>query len=133
MLQPMSTTASLDNDLENPQLEKTETWKSQEESTLPNGGYGWPYAVFLAYYLSHDTYPDASALDYAFIGGLSFSAGFVIAPIVNFCVKHIGSKSTLYIGILFQTAAFIGASFATEIWQLYLSQGLSLGMGIACG
>ena len=41
MLQPINTTANLDNDLENPQLEKTETWKSQEESTLPNGGYGW--------------------------------------------------------------------------------------------
>ena len=56
--------------------------------------------------------------------------GFVIAPLVNFCVKHFGSKITLGIGVFFQTAAFIGASFAAEIWQLYLSQGVALGMGI---
>jgi MFS family permease len=56
--------------------------------------------------------------------------GFAIAPLVNFCVKHLGSKPTLCIGILFQAAAFIGASFATEIWHLYLSQGVSLRVGI---
>ncbi|KAK9364363.1 major facilitator superfamily domain-containing protein [Lipomyces kononenkoae] len=121
---------------------------AREWSTLPDGGYGWivvasiflinahswgmtsSYAVFLAYYLSHNTYPNATNLDYAFIGGLSFSMAFATAPIVNFCVKHFGSKLTLCIGVLFQTAAFIGASFATEIWQLFLSQGVALGIGI---
>jgi MFS family permease len=88
------------------------------------------YAVFLAYYLSHNTYPSATPLDYAMIGGLSFSLAFLAAPLVNYCVKILGSKPTLFIGVLFQSGAFIGASFATEIWHLYLSQGVALGIGI---
>ncbi|KAN0095783.1 major facilitator superfamily transporter [Hyaloscypha variabilis] len=124
------------------------TWKTHEESNLPDGGYGWvvvgsiflinahswgmtgSYAVFLAYYLSHNTFPGATSLDFAMIGGISFSFAFLIAPIVNICVALLGSRPTLFIGVFFQTAAFIGASFATEIWHLYLSQGLSLGIGI---
>ena len=57
----------------------------------PDGGYGWvcvactffinahtwginsSYGVFLAYYLASDYYPGASALEFAFIGGLSIS------------------------------------------------------------
>jgi MFS family permease len=64
------------------------------------------------------------------IGGLSFSLAFLAAPLVNYCVKILGSKPTLFIGVLFQSGAFIGASFATEIWHLFLSQGVALGIGI---
>ena len=57
----------------------------------PDGGYGWvcvvctffinahtwginsSYGVFLAYYLANDYYPGASALEFAFVGGLSIS------------------------------------------------------------
>ncbi|KAF4630901.1 hypothetical protein G7Y89_g7236 [Cudoniella acicularis] len=137
-----------DDSSEHVQLSRLTTWKTSEESDIQDGGYGWivvgsiflinahswgmtgSYAVFLAYYLSHDTYPGATSLDYAMIGGLSFSTAFLVAPLVNFCVKALGSKPTLCIGILFQAAGFIGASFATEIWHLFLSQGVSLGIGI---
>jgi len=64
------------------------------------------------------------------IGGLSISLAFLAAPLVNYCVKILGSKPTLFIGVLFQSGAFIGASFATEIWHLFLSQGVALGIGI---
>lgn len=32
-------------------------------------------AVFLAYYLSSDTFPGAKPIDFAFVGGLSISIG----------------------------------------------------------
>lgn len=36
----------------------------------------------------------------------------------------------MLIGIAIQTAGFIGASFASRIWHLYLSQGVLLGVGL---
>lgn len=37
-------------------------------------------AVFLAYYLNSDTFPGASPIDFAFVGGLSISIG---KPIIS--------------------------------------------------
>jgi MFS family permease len=36
----------------------------------------------------------------------------------------------MFLGILSQTLGFISASFASQIWQLYLTQGLLVGFGI---
>ena len=41
-----------------------------------------------------------------------------------------GSRTTLLIGVFFETLALIGASFAKEIWQLFLSQGVCFGWGM---
>jgi MFS family permease len=37
---------------------------------------------------------------------------------------------TMMIGIMFETAALLGASWSTEIWQLFLSQGICFGWGM---
>lgn len=62
----------------------------------PNGGYGWvctvcsaiinghtwglnsSYGVFLAHYLANNTFPGATALEYAFVGSLSISCAMLI-------------------------------------------------------
>ena len=36
----------------------------------------------------------------------------------------------MLLGIAFQAGGFIAASFTSRIWQLYLSQGLLVGLGI---
>jgi MFS family permease len=36
----------------------------------------------------------------------------------------------MLLGILFQTIGFISASYSTQIWHLYLSQGLLIGLGL---
>ncbi|KAL9083960.1 MAG: hypothetical protein Q9165_008303 [Trypethelium subeluteriae] len=114
----------------------------------PNGGYGWvcvacafwinahtwglnsSYGVFLSHYLAEDIYPGATSLEFAFIGGLSISQAVMVAPMVNIITKRFGSRTTLLIGVLLETAALIGASFAKEIWQLFLSQGICFGWGM---
>lgn len=40
------------------------------------------FGVFLAYYLAHDHFPGATPLQFAFVGGLSFSVGSYIATIL---------------------------------------------------
>lgn len=112
----------------------------------PNGGYGWTctvccavinahtwglnssYGVFLAHYLAtEETFPGGTYLQFAFVGSLSISCAMLISPVATLCVGHFGVKPTLFIGIFLETASLIGASFASEMWQLFLSQGICFG------
>jgi MFS family permease len=86
--------------------------------------------VFLAHYLSHNTFPGATRIHFAFVGGLSISQALLISPIATTAVRVLGTRITLLIGVFFQTISFIGASFAKEIWQLFLSQGVCFGWGL---
>ncbi|ATZ53641.1 hypothetical protein BCIN_09g04460 [Botrytis cinerea B05.10] len=114
----------------------------------PDSGYGWiyvlcvflinahtwginsSYGIFLAHYLETNTFPGASDLDFAFVGGLSLSMAQFIAPVATITTREWGTRTTLTIGIMLQTAALLGASWSTEIWQLFLSQGLCFGFGM---
>ncbi|KAF2503311.1 MFS transporter, MCP family, solute carrier family 16, member 6 [Lophium mytilinum] len=129
-----------DSALQNSSLESTDA--------IPEGGYGWvivacaftingftwgvvaSYGVFLAYYLSRDVFHGATALDYAFIGGLSFGPAVLIASPVTYLTRHLGTHIPMFIGIVLQTGGFVAASFAKTIWHLYLSQGLLVGIGV---
>ena len=114
----------------------------------PNGGYGWvctvccllinahtwglnsSYGVFLAHYLATNTFPGATYLEYAFVGSLSISCAMLVSPLATRSTRAFGTKTTLFIGISLETASLIGASFATQIWHLFLSQGICFGMGM---
>ena len=92
----------------------------------PNKAYG----IFLDYFLANDRYPGATSLDYALIGGLSTSMSLVITPLINTSSRLLGIRPTLIFGLVFITASLVGASFATQVWQLYLSQGVCFGWGL---
>ncbi|EME89442.1 uncharacterized protein MYCFIDRAFT_150057 [Pseudocercospora fijiensis CIRAD86] len=114
----------------------------------PNGGYGWvctvccatinahtwglnsSYGVFLAHYLQNNTFPGATYLEYAFVGSLSISCAMLISPVATLSTRYFGTKVSLGIGIVLESASLIGASFASEIWQLFLSQGICFGFGM---
>lgn len=93
-------------------------------------GLNSSYAVFLAYYLANDLFPGASRLEYAFIGGLSISQALVVSPVATLTTRLFGTRTTLLIGVFFETLSFIGASFATKIWHLFLTQGVCFGWGM---
>ena len=88
------------------------------------------YGVFLSHYLTYNTFAGATALQYAFVGGLSISLALLVSPVGTICCRKYGTRISLGIGILFQTAGLLGASFATEIWHLFLSQGAAFGIGM---
>ena len=92
-------------------------------------GYDKAYGVFLDYFLAEGLYPNASPFDYALIGGLSVSMALIITPAINLSTRKLGTRPTLLIGLVLFTASLIGASFATEVWHLYLSQGVCIGWG----
>ncbi|KAL2178659.1 major facilitator superfamily domain-containing protein [Thermothelomyces heterothallicus CBS 202.75] len=93
-------------------------------------GLNSSYAVFLAHYLRSGSIEGASALGFAFVGGLSISIALLVSPIVTWCIGRIGTASTLRIGVVFEAASFIGASFSTHLWHLVLSQGVCFGLGL---
>ena len=114
----------------------------------PNGGYGWvctfcafmitvhtwgvssAWGVLLAHFLLHSTFPGATHMDYAFIGGLSISTCLLIGPLVTKTYKTIGTTFTQLLGSVLVFAALFGASHATKIWHLFLSQGVCFGIGM---
>ncbi|RDW94131.1 uncharacterized protein DSM5745_01453 [Aspergillus mulundensis] len=96
----------------------------------PDGGYGWSYGVFLSYYLSHDVFPNTSALMYAFTGGLSISCALLVAPLATYLIHVLGTRAVLNLGVFFETLSLMASSFVKQRWQLFLSQGVCFGIGM---
>lgn len=113
----------------------------------PDGGYGWvvagalslinfftwgvaaSYGVYISHYLATDYFPGATPLDYALIGGLEFGVAMIISPACTVLTREFGRLSVMLAGIAMFSGGFIAASFAHETWQLYLSQGVLIGLG----
>lgn len=114
----------------------------------PDGGYGWvvtfgcmccifstwgamaSFGVFLDHYLTKNVFPGATKIQYAFIGGLSTCFVGAIAPIAAFLYKNFGFRPVMLAGLLLQVAGYLLASFATKLWQLFLTQGVLVGISI---
>lgn len=54
----------------------------------------------------------------------------IVTPLINTSSRLWGTHPTLTIGLVLITASLLGASFATQVWQLYLSQGVCFGWGL---
>ncbi|KAF2088466.1 major facilitator superfamily protein [Saccharata proteae CBS 121410] len=119
-----------------------------DPAAVPDGGYGWicvgcvfvlnaftwgvaaSYGVFLAHYLTFAVYANASALDYAFIGGLQFGIAVGLASPITVITRYHGMHLPMCVGVVVQTAGYVLASFTRTIWQLYLTQGVLVGLGL---
>lgn len=53
----------------------------------------------------------------------------LMAPVATYTCRRWHFKLTLGAGVLCLSGGFIAASFTTQIWQLFLSQGVLVGMG----
>ncbi|ETS06363.1 MFS general substrate transporter [Trichoderma reesei RUT C-30] len=136
--------------LETPASEETLDGIGVEEQLQPDehdGGYGWvcvvcqlmitastwgvngAFGVYLTHYISTNAFPGTSEIAYSFIGGLSQSQILLIAPLVTHATRVFGTKPPLVVGAVMEAGALIGASFAKQSWQLFLSQGLLFGWG----
>ncbi|OBT62812.1 hypothetical protein VE03_07665 [Pseudogymnoascus sp. 23342-1-I1] len=98
----------------------------------PDGGYGWSYGVYLAYYLSHPLFPTATPTTYALLGGLNFGTATLSAPLLTILTRRHGPRRLILLGALLQTLSLILASFATQTWHLHLTQGVLLGLAVGC-
>lgn len=89
------------------------------------------YGVFLSFYISHNTFVDATDNDFALIGSIVVFLGQFLAPWASIAANLFGTKTVIGIGVILQTAGFLLASFVTKLWQLYLTQGLLVGISFS--
>lgn len=126
----------------------TQTNVADRIDVPPDGKYGWvvtacvflinahtwgvnsAWGVFLAHFLSNSTFEGASHLQYALIGGLSISQALLVSTLVAKSNETLGIRFSLLLGTLLVSASLVAASYATEVWHLFLSQGLCFGYGM---
>lgn len=131
-------------------LQKVFTDQTTGEVILPpDKGYAWvmvgatilvmfsswgcnaAFGVFLSFFLSNNTFPNATKYDYALIAGFPVALGQGMAPLSLILMRVIGIRPTMLIGTAFMLAGFLWASFATHLWELYVSQGVFVGLSIS--
>jgi MFS family permease len=116
---------------------------------VPDGGYGWVvvlsvflfnistwasnsgFAIYLAYYLEHDQFKGATKLDYAAVGGIAFGVGLFFMPLILKLKDFTNVRVVIALGGVFQFAGIFLAAFSKELWQIFLTQGLLIGIGLA--
>ncbi|EGW32155.1 uncharacterized protein SPAPADRAFT_50743 [Spathaspora passalidarum NRRL Y-27907] len=131
------------------EIEKVEEEEEIEEEGLPpqDKGFAWfvafcsmlaafstwganaGYGVFLGFYLNNNVFPGATKYDFALIGSLVKFLGHSLSAVAALILKVLGFRLTLFVAIILQTLGYMLGSFATKIWQLYLTQGLLVGLG----
>jgi hypothetical protein len=45
-------------------------------------------------------------------------------------MRMYGIRPTMFVGVVLETASLVIASFATQLWHLFLTQGLLFGAGV---
>jgi MFS family permease len=93
-------------------------------------GMNADYGIFLSHYLNQGMF-GGTKLDFSFIGGIAFGVGIVFSPVYNYIMGKIGVNFCILLGACFQFTGLMLASFTTQLWQLYLTQGVLQSIGMA--
>ncbi|KAF9961551.1 hypothetical protein BGZ72_003157 [Mortierella alpina] len=113
----------------------------------PDGGYGWvvvgacflnnfsmlgimfSWGIFQQLYKT-DLFPgQVSAVSW--IGTLAFGCMYIVGGMFSLFAARIGYRNMIWMGSVLVAGGCVAASFATEVWHLYLSQGILYGLGAA--
>lgn len=89
------------------------------------------FAIYLAYYLEHNVFENMTKIDYSYVGGMAFGIGLFFSPLINSLYNAIGMKPMIILGNCIQFTALMLASFATNRWQIFCTQGLLQSFGLA--
>lgn len=89
------------------------------------------FGVFLNFYLTSDTFHGATKYDFALIGGMVVFLAQFLAPLAALLVKVFGQTPVFLAGIALQTLGYFLASACTELWQVFICQGVLVGLSFA--
>lgn len=93
-------------------------------------GFAFTYGVFQDFYLSQSgplfEKPISSV---SIIGSVATGLTYLLTVMNNFLLRFLSIKQTMIIGSFLIAMGLICASFAHEIWQFALSQGVLFGIG----
>lgn len=99
--------------------------------TLSTWGTNAAFGVFLNYYLSADYFPGASKYDFALMGGLVVFLAQMLAPFTALSVRVLGQTPVHLAGICLQTLGYLLAAQCTQLWQIFLCQGMLVGISFS--
>ncbi|KAL1923292.1 uncharacterized protein VTP21DRAFT_8272 [Calcarisporiella thermophila] len=91
---------------------------------------GW--GVFQDLYSKDILHDQESLLSISYIGSLSIGLMYVFGLISGMINNRFGNRSLLLAATVIQPLGLILASFSSTLWQLYLTQGLLVGLGNGC-
>lgn len=87
--------------------------------------------VYQRFFVINQTFPGSSSLAVSFIGSIAAAVWGAVGPITGFCIAKFGFHATAFAGGFIFLVAYTCASFSTALWQLYLSQGVMVGIAFA--
>ncbi|KAI9226491.1 MAG: major facilitator superfamily domain-containing protein [Piptocephalis tieghemiana] len=91
-------------------------------------GYNYSFGIYQRYY-RNGPYADQSTTQIMVIGSLGPGTLYLLGPIIGKIVERWGVRPPLILSALFCFLGLFLASFASQLWHLYLSQGLMYGIG----
>lgn len=130
----------------------TTTAASPEQQVLlltdfPEGGFGWfvvlasfviyfwifgittTFGVYQAHFFRSGAFNNATETEISWIGSIASGVVFLPGPFINSLIRFFGLYTLVIIGMLSCSFGFILASFGTQLWHLYLTQGVMFGLG----
>ncbi|KAG0373165.1 hypothetical protein BGX24_012055 [Mortierella sp. AD032] len=87
------------------------------------------YGVFQNFYLTETFKDKATVFQITWIGTLAMTVLDALGPFTGSICDHFGHRTTTLIGASVMTLSLVLAAFSTQVWQLYLTQGLLYGAG----
>lgn len=140
-----SSTQHASADRDPSQLEKVDT--RQSAKSFKEGGYGWfvcfsaflcnvvsfgvgtSWGVMQNYYASTVFNGTVSAVQLTFVGTIAFIFINGMGPPMQILKSVIGARVLIGSGCLLMCLGLILAGFSTQVWHLYLTQGVMFGLG----
>ncbi|KAJ2956754.1 hypothetical protein NQZ79_g7416 [Umbelopsis isabellina] len=92
-----------------------------------------PYLVLQLHFYISEAFPGSNALQISFIGSMQSGLINLLGLFLPLVIQLAGYRGTMMMGTILAPLGLIAASFTTELWQLYLTQGLMFGIGGALG
>lgn len=86
--------------------------------------------MFLASYLSGTELEGARTFNFALLGGMLWGIPFLICPLAVRVEERLGNRACLLFGVVLECGSLIAASFASQVWHLFLAQGIGFAAGI---
>lgn len=93
-------------------------------------GFAFTYGVFQDFYLSESgPLYGKPASSVSIIGSLASGLTYLLTILNKVLSRYLSIRQSMLIGAILMAGALISASFAHEIWQFALSQGVMFGIG----
>ncbi len=93
--------------------------------------FGVAYS-FSAFFVAFQTEFDASRGDVSLVFSISGFLYFSIGAVSGRLADRIGPRRVALAGIICLSVGLLAASFSSRLWQLYLTYGLGVGLGVGC-